>query len=294
MDWAGLVQLSGGAVLVVLGGTLLDRPGGVAWPAVGVFAFGVALLAAFVRRARRVAEPLVDLRVLAHRPLRAGLAVLVCFGAAYFGSMSVLPLFAQGVRGDSAGLVGTLLLPQAVAVGVVAQVATRLVDRVPARRIVLTGTTLALLGTALLTASTVTDAGYPLIVTGAVLLSAGSGITIMPTMTVALRDLPNDETPRGTTLLALGQQLASALGVAAVAVTLSALMTARMPGEDGVAEMLALDPAAREAARPGLAVAVGSTYVVPLLLLALSVAIAFRSLRPSRVPTPAPAPLPGR
>ncbi|MBG0561171.1 MFS transporter [Actinoplanes aureus] len=291
VDWAGLAQLSGGAVLVVLGGTLLDRPGGVSWPAAGLPAgllvFGALLLAAFVRRARRVPDPLVDLRLLAYRPLRAGLAVLVCFGAAYFGSMSVLPLYVQGVRGDSAGLVGLLMLPSAVAVGVVAQVATRLVDKVPPRRIVLTGTTLALLGAAGLAATTVTEAGYPWIIAASVLLSAGSGATIMPTMTVALRDLANPETPRGTTLLALSQQLASALGGAAVAVILSGLITARVAG--GVAEMLALNPAAREAQQSGLAAAVGGTYLFAVLLLALSVTIAARSLHPDRTPTPTPA-----
>ncbi|MEU4428044.1 MFS transporter [Actinoplanes sp. NPDC024001] len=288
VDWTGLAQLSGGAVLVVLGGTLLDRPAGVAWPAAAVLAVGVLLLASFVRRARRIADPLVDLGLLAHRPFRAGLGVLVTFGAAYFGSMAVLPLYVQGVRGDSAGLVGVLTLPSAIAVGVVAQVATRLVDRIPPRRIMLTGTTLALLGAAGLAVTTVTEAGYPWIITAAVLLSAGSGATIMPTMTVALRDLTNDETPRGTTLLALSQQLAAALGGAAVALTLSALITARLRG-GGVAEMLALDPAARQAARSSLAVAVGCGYLLPVALLALSTLLAARSLNPdsSRTPTEA-------
>ncbi|WP_328469868.1 MFS transporter [Actinoplanes sp. NBC_00393] len=290
VDWIGLTQLAGGAVLVVLGGTLLDRPGAVMWPAAGLLVLGLLLIAAFVRRARRIPEPLVDLRLLAHRPFRAGLAVLVFFGAAYFGSMAVLPLYVQGVRGDSAGLVGLLTLPSAIAVGVTAQIATRLVDRVPPRRIVLTGTLLTLTGAAGLAVTTVAEAGYPWIVTASVLVSAGSGATIMPTMTVALRDLDNAETPRGTTLLALAQQLAAALGGAAVAVTLSALITARMPGEGGVAEMLALDQAARDAAQSGLAAAVGATYLVPVVLLTLSVTLAARSLHPKPARTPAHAP----
>ncbi|MEV6304720.1 DHA2 family efflux MFS transporter permease subunit [Actinoplanes sp. NPDC051861] len=277
VDWVGLAQLSGGAVALVLGATLLDRPGGPSVAAVAVLLSGLGVVGAFLWRARRVQAPLVDIGLLARRQFRAAAAVLVCFGAAYFGSMSVLPLFVQGVHGDSAALVGLLVLPQAMVVGVVAQIATRLVDRVPARRIMLTGTATGLAGAAGLLATTVTDSGYPLIIASSVLLTAGAGATIMPTMTVALRDLDGAETPRGTTLLALLQQLASALGVALIALTLSGLVTTRTPG--GVSEMLELDEATRAVSRPDLAQAVGGAYVVPVLLLLAGVTIAARVRR---------------
>jgi MFS family permease len=287
MDWAGLVLLSGGAVLVVLGATALDRPGdaGAAGHAggLGVIAAGLGMLAGFVWRARRIEDPLVDLTLLRHRQVRAGAGVLVCFAAAYFGSMSVLPLFVQGVRGDPASFVGLLGLPQAITVGIVAQVATRLVDRVPARRIVLTGTAAGAAGGVALLAATVTDAGYPWIAAASVLLSAGSGATLMPTMTIALRDLGHSETPRGTTLLALATQLSNAVAGAVVAVTISALVSLRLPEPDGgVAGMLALDSAARAELRPELAAAVGGVYLLPVVLLAASCVIAFRALRTSR------------
>jgi EmrB/QacA subfamily drug resistance transporter len=291
MDWAGLVLLSGGAVLVVLGATAMDQPadpgpmGSGPEPAryavaLGVIAAGLGMLAGFVWRARRIDDPVVDLRLLRHRQVRAGAGVLVCFAAAYFGSMSVLPLFVQGVRGDPASFVGLLGLPQAITVGIVAQVATRLVDRIPARRIVLTGTAVGTAGGVALLAATVTDAGYPWIAAASVLLSAGSGATLMPTMTIALRDLDHIETPRGTTLLGLATQLSNAVAGAVVAVTISALVSLRMPEPGGgVAGMLELDPAARAALRPELAAAVGGVYLLPVVLLAASWVIARRSLR---------------
>jgi MFS family permease len=301
-DWVGLVLLSGGAMLVVLGATMLDRPLGPAAAGyaggLGLVAAGLGMLGGFVRRARRAAEPLVDLRLLRHRAVRDGTGVLVCFAAAYFGSMSLLPLFVQGVRGDPATTVGLLALPPAITVGVVAQVATRMVDRFPAHRIVLTGTALGAAGGAGLLAATVTDAGYPWIMAATVLLSAGSGATLMPGMTAALRDLDHAEMPRGTTLLALAVQLSSAVAGAVVAVTVSALVTARMAGaggavetagaagvdaaDGGVAGMLALDPAARAALRPELATAVGGAYLLPVALLTLSFLLALRAGRQHR------------
>ncbi|GAA1609967.1 DHA2 family efflux MFS transporter permease subunit [Actinoplanes couchii] len=276
IDLPGLALLSGGAVAVVLGGTLLERSLG--W--LGLLAAGIGMLAVFVRRARRVPEPLVDLRMLEHRPFRAGLGVMACFAAAYFGTMSVLPLFVQGVGGDGVARAGLLVLPQAVVVAVFAQAGTRLIDRIPPRRIVLTGTTLGTAGAIALGTAMATDAGYPWLVAAAMVLAAGSGATLLPAMTVATRDLDHDQTPRGITLLTLANQLASATGGAAVAVSLSLLVSARAPEAGGVGGMLALEPAAREALRPELAAAVGAAYVIPALLLAASTLIAFRALRP--------------
>jgi hypothetical protein len=264
-------------------------------PIVASIGLGALLLGSFCVRALGGADPLLDLRLLRHPPFAAGLAVLVTFGAGYFGAFSILPIFVQGVRGDPAALAGAIGIPQALAVGLTMQVATRLVDRVPPQRIVLTGVLLGVTGTAGLLAATASDAGYPLIITAAVVLGIGSGATILPTMTVALRELEGSQTARGTTLVALAQQLAAALGAAAVATSVALLVPARVPGlaetgDDGLAGMLALDPAARRELGAALAGAVGSAYTIPLVLIALSVAVAAAGLaRGSRAGSPKPA-----
>lgn len=210
--------------------------------------------------------------------------MLAGFGAAYFGAMSILPIFVQGVRGDPATLVGAITIPQALAVGVTLQVATRLVDRFPPRRIVLTGVTLGLLGSLALLAATTSDAPYPLIAAAAAVLGVGSGATLMPTMTVAVRDLEDDDTPRGTTLLVLVQQLAGAVGVAVIATTLTVLVSVRVPdltAGGSSAGGLALDPATRATLTPVLVAAVGTTYPVAAGLMALAALAAAIGLRPA-------------
>ncbi|MEU4832865.1 DHA2 family efflux MFS transporter permease subunit [Streptosporangium sp. NPDC023615] len=284
MDWTALAQVSGGAVLLVLGCTLVGESGAVTAEAGVTLGAGLLLLAAFVVRALRVDAPLVDLRLLRHRPLAVGLTVLACFGAAYFGAMSILPIYVQAVRGDPAALAGTVTVPMALAVGGTLQVATRLVDRLPPRRIVLTGVTVGLLGTVALLITTTSGAPYPLIAVAAAVLGVGSGATLMPTMTVALRDLEHGDTPRGTALLALVQQLAGAVGVALVATVLTVLVSARVPelaatGDGGLAAMLALDPAARAALGTRLAGAVGAGYAVAAVLVALGAVAAAVGLR---------------
>lgn len=281
LDRIGLALLPAGAVGLVAGATLLGDPGFPTAGAVAALAVGAVLVLAFVGHARRVPEPLLALRLLRHRATGAGLAVLVLFGAAYFGAITVLPLVVQAVRGDPATTAGALGIPAALAVGTTLQVATRLVDRVPPRRIVLTGTATAVVGLAVLVAATASGAGYGVLVAGTVLLGLGSGATIAPTMTTALRDLEGPDTAEGTTLLALAQQLAAAVGVAVVTAVLSASFSRVVDG--GVDVLVRLDPGPRAALAGSLDAAAAAGYVVPAVLAAAAVVVAAVGLRPREV-----------
>ncbi|WP_127481123.1 DHA2 family efflux MFS transporter permease subunit [Nocardioides pantholopis] len=283
IDWAGLVLVCGGAVLLVLGCTLVGESGSVTGRTGAALGAGLLLLVGFGARTVRTDAPLVDLRLLRHPPLAAGLGVLGCFGAGYFGAMTVLPVYVQGVRGDPASLAATITIPMALAVGLTMQVATRLVDRVPPRRIVLSGVTLGLLGTLALLLATTSGASYPLIAAAGAVLGVGSGATLIPTMAVAVRDLENDDTARGTTLLALVQQLAGAVGGAVIASSLTLLVAERVPAlataeRDGLAAMLALDPRSRARLEDSLALAVGGSYAVAAGFVALSMLAALVGL----------------
>lgn len=105
---------------------------------------------------------------------------------------------------------------------------------------------------------------------------ARSASTLMPTMTVAVRDLEGADTAAATTMMALTQQLAAALGVAAVtsALTLSLARTGL-----GVAAMVDLPPDARAGLLDQLGVAVAAGYVVPAVLVAIALGAAVVGLR---------------
>ena len=284
VDWLGLAQVPGGAVLLVLGITTIAKAGSVTPGSLLAVLAGLVLLGWFVRHAFRTNHPLIEVRLLRHPPLAHGAAVLVLFGAGYFGSLSIGPVFVQGVRGDPAAIAGALGVPMGIAVGLTLQVATRLVDRTDPRRVVLAGTTIALLGGLALFAATSLDASYLILGAAGVVLGVGSGATLMPTMTAAMRDLEGADTANGTTLLQLLSQLAAGLGTALVASTLTLLVDARVPGlaaagEGGLGGMQILGDATRATLRGDLAAAVGSTYIVPVGLFALAVLAAGRGLR---------------
>ncbi len=287
VDVVGASCVAGGAASLVFGCTLVADSGRITATACAAAVLGALLLALFVRRALRQSDPPVRVRLLATRQLGAGAFVLFTFGAAYFGSMGVLPAFVQGVRGDPVAVAGALAVPTGVAVGLTLQVATRLVDRTDPHRIVVFGTVTAAVGLVVLCAGTSRDAPYLVAAVGGAVLGVGSGATLMPSMTAASMALVGDDVPHGTTLLNLAAQLGNALGTALTTTALTLLVTARVPGlgsagEGGLAAMVGLGDAARSRMQPELAASVGMTYTVPLVLCLAAALAAVVGMRPTR------------
>ena len=103
VDVAGAILLAVATTSLLLG--LLDTGRPYVWLAFAVFAPG------FILHTRRVAEPIIPIRVVGERivatgALATGLAVM-----AQFGAISFVALFAQGVLGVSATSSGLLLIP---------------------------------------------------------------------------------------------------------------------------------------------------------------------------------------
>lgn len=284
LDLVGLALLAPGGAALAYGLTVIGEagrptPGGVV-PAVA----GVLAVACFAARSLRTRAPLLRLRLLRDRALAAGLATVAPFGAAYFGGMLVLPLYWQVVRGESATFAGAVGIPQVLATGIAMQVATRLVDRTDPRRIVVAGIATALAGQVLLLVLLDATAPVAALMAAGAVTGLGVGSTLMPAMTGATRGLPHDDIPDGSTILAISQQLAVALGFAAVSALLTALVASRVPGVGGIGAAYELDAAARAAAAPDLAAAMQLTLALPAAVMAASLAVALLAMPSGRRP----------
>ncbi|MDF0528420.1 DHA2 family efflux MFS transporter permease subunit [Tsukamurella sp. 8F] len=261
LDIRGLLTLSPGAVLVVFGLSRLGTDGDPTSPSVlAPAAAGLALIGTFVAHALRTPHPLLDLRLIAHPPLRAALRTLAPFTAAYFGSMLALPVYVQQARGDSATLAGTLTIGQALASAVALQVATRLADRIGTRRVVLVGVSTGLAGFASVGLCAAASAPYPAIAAVSVLIGIGAGSTMMPLIAGSTRGLAPDRVAGASTLINTNSQLFSALGAA----ILATVMTSTAGGAHHT---------------PG---SVGLAYLVPVALAGVALASALRLPSPAR------------
>ncbi|MFD0393929.1 MFS transporter [Streptomyces nogalater] len=229
LDLPGLLMLSPGLALLLFGLSRGGERGDFTAPGALIPTLaGAVLAAAFVRRALTVRAPLLDLRLLRDRTFAAGVATLAPFTCGYFGSMLLGPLYWQQERGLSATAAGLLGAPVGLVVGTTMQIAARRVDRVAPRLLIAAGCAVGALGMALLAWQTGTPgvASWRVVVAGMV-MGVGAGMTLMPTMTTASRDLPADRLAGASTALSINAQLAASVGTALLSVLLGAVARTR-------------------------------------------------------------------
>jgi EmrB/QacA subfamily drug resistance transporter len=291
LDTLGLVLLSGG-ITVLLYGLGRIGSGGASHGALPLAAIvtGLALVASFCIHVLRTPHPLIDIRLFARRGFSAAALTNLMLGMALFGVALLLPLYFEIVRGRTPLQTGLLLIPQGLGAALAMPVAGSLTDRIGARPVVTIGVGLAAAGTAAYTQITALTPYWYL--AGALLLiGAGLGATIMPSMAAAFQTVGRAAIPSATSAISTIQRLAASLGTALLAVTLQRAMTAGLPGfRGGVAQAGAL-AASRPGTLPVLAHAFGVTF---WLALALTVAAVVPALllpgAPAGAPRPGPAP----
>ena len=107
---------------------------------------GLALLGVFARRQLALESPMLRVGVLKIREYRIGAIAVALLQAAVFGGCSVVvPLYIQGVLGESATVSGLVMLPGAAIGAGMSVVAGRLFDNYGARAIALSGGAVAAL-----------------------------------------------------------------------------------------------------------------------------------------------------
>jgi EmrB/QacA subfamily drug resistance transporter len=220
LDFIGLILAAAGTVGITYGLSESGVAGSLTSGRVlGPVLLGVALVVAFVVRARRVERPLLDITLFRNRGFSAASLVTFCLGGALFGAMILMPLYFQTVRGEDAINTGLLLIPQGLGAGLGMFLSGRATERLGA------GIT-SMIGGLLLTAATIPfvliEANTSYLVIGAAMAvrGVGIGLAIMPAMTAAFsvltREQINDATPQLTVL----QRVGGSLGTAIIAVVL--------------------------------------------------------------------------
>lgn len=221
LDVAGLVLASVSLSLLTYGlSELAVDPEVVRARVLGPVVAGGMLLAAFVRHAlRRPDHPLLDLRLFADRSYGLASFGVLVNGAVSFGGLILLPLYLQGVRGESATMTGLLVAPTAIGVVLVMRQSGRWTDRYGGGRI-------AAIGTAITAAATLPlawiDPGTSYwYITGFMFLRGlGTGLAGMPLMAAALRSIAPAKSPDASAQLFVLQRVGGSLGTAALVVVL--------------------------------------------------------------------------
>jgi EmrB/QacA subfamily drug resistance transporter len=175
------------------------------WDAVAVslpVALGVLALIAVVVVEALQEDPLMPVRLLARPAPIVGAILAIVAGAAFTGTLSILPLYLARVRGLSAQDTGLLLWP-AVLAAVVAAVVVGVVSGSRLRPLVaLGGFVLLALGAWALTGLTATTGDGQILLLSAV-LGFGAGVTIAPGIILAALSVPGPLIGRALALINL-------------------------------------------------------------------------------------------
>ena len=186
------------------------------------FALGALFLALFVRRQKRVAEPLVSMEIFASRQYRTGFVAQNLLAASFMGITLVVPLYVEGLCGGSALDAGVVLLPGTASALLLAPLAGVLTDRVGVRPVVLVSGLLLATGAVLMS---FLNADTPLLVTTlcqAVRAAGVSGLT-GPLTSWSLAQLPGRLVADGSSFCIAVRQACASLGTSAMVLAISAV-----------------------------------------------------------------------
>jgi EmrB/QacA subfamily drug resistance transporter len=142
LDYAGAVTLTAGVGLLLLG---LD--GGPSWPLVGA---GAVALAAFAVAQRRSRNPTIPFTLLRHPVIGPATGAAFLAGMLMFAMNAFVPLLVQGVLGGSSYAAGAALSVTSLGWTVAAIASGRVLLRVGYQRLVVSGATAMVAGTAAL------------------------------------------------------------------------------------------------------------------------------------------------
>jgi hypothetical protein len=217
---AARVDLPGALVVTAATGLLiygLVEAGDRGWDAAATLAplgAGLALLGAFVVVERMVTAPLVDLRLLATRPVVAGAGVMLAASGLLISGFFLNSLLLQRVMGLSALGTGLVFLPVAVATIIGAQAGAHLLGRLGGRPAAAAGFALAAAGMALLGGISAGDDAVTGVLPGFVLASAGVGMAFVTATTTALSRIDPRRAGLVSGVVTTAHELGAALGVA--------------------------------------------------------------------------------
>jgi EmrB/QacA subfamily drug resistance transporter len=232
LDILGLLLLSPGLALLVFGVSEMSGPDGFGSPAtlIGLFG-GLGLLVLFVLHALRAKQPLLDLRHFTNRAFASAGTIQALLGATLHGSMLLLPLFYQIVRGDSPLVAGLLLVPQGVGAALSMSVTGKIVDRGRGRAVLLTGLPVMVAGFLVFTQAT-DSTSYVLTSAALFIIGIGTGCMMAPVMAAAYQSIDRAAIPRATSTLNITQRIGGAIGTALYAVILEHHLTSAQTPSD--------------------------------------------------------------
>jgi MFS family permease len=217
-DLVGALTATIGLSLLVYGIVRTDTTGWGNAETLILMLAGVALLGAFLANEGRFAKaPLMPLRLFRSRSLSAANVIVLTVGGSTFGMWFFFSLFLQQVRGYSPLHAGLIFLPMTLAIVVGSTIASRIVFRVGAKRLLIAGMVVLSAGLFLFTRLSVTGSYLGVMLAPSLLTSIGMPFAFIPGTISATSGVAPQEAGLASGVVNTARMFGGALGLAILA-----------------------------------------------------------------------------
>lgn len=224
IDWGGAAGLSLGLIALLVAVSEGNAWGWGSGRVVGLFAVAGVVLAAWAWYETRVPEPLVDMRMMALRPVLTTNTTALLIGFGMYGSFILLPQFVQVPASTGYGFgasvvgAGLFLLPSAATMLVAGPLSGSLGSRFGSRVPLLVGTAFAAVAFALLAVAHGSRA--PVYLASAI-LGFGIGLAFAAMANLIVEAVRQDQTGVATGINTIARTLGGAVGTQVLAAVLA-------------------------------------------------------------------------
>ena len=294
LDVLGALLPAGAVTCLVWG--VIDGPEH-GWTALSTWmllAGSAVLLAAFLARERRSANPVINPALFQDKRFTWGTTATIAVSVALFGILFVVPQYLQSVLGGDPISAGLRLLPMMAGLLVAGGAAGQVVRAAGTRMPVAAGLAVLTAGLAVLSQVRL-DTGYAVVAAGLALCGLGTGASIAAAMDAVMAAAGGDEAGAGASVNSALRQVGGAVAVAVLGSVLSASYAralgpalAALPARDAATARASITQAAQLARHlpsgGALQAAAGTAFlhgmgIVMLICAAITALAALTSLR---------------
>lgn len=222
LDVNGLLSACTALTLILLGLTRLGDADGLLQGTL-LLAAGALMLAYYLRRSLRIAQPLLNLRLMQDPLLRTSMMIYQCIPGLFIGVSLVAMLYLQNQLGMRAAQVGSLMLPWSLASFLAITLTGKKFNRLGPRPLFIVGCLLQGLG--ILTLSQIAHAGdHGLQLTAFALMGFGGSLCSSTAQSSAFLQIADEQLADASALWNINRQLSFCLGVALLSLLLNLLL----------------------------------------------------------------------
>lgn len=197
---------------------------------------GITMLVLFVWHEMRVSSPLVDLRLMGNRLFFGTMRVSMFATAGFLGTLFLVPLFLQDVRGETPLASGLATMPEAIGVVISTQLVARIYPKIGPSRLM--SGSLLIVAVAIFGLSRI-NLETPLWVVGIWMFVIGAGMAgiFLPNQAASMATIPRPKLSGASMLYSVQRQIAGAMGVAILSTVLSIVGVYKVTAEGNEANL---------------------------------------------------------